>query len=84
MLFRSGFAWDSWGAIFAPSKTPRAIVNLWNREMHRAMAAPEVQQRLRAIGMEAAPSTPAELDAMVKEQMALVGSLAKAAGIKPQ
>jgi len=79
-----GFAWDSWGAIFAPSKTPRALVNLWNREMHRAMAAPEVQKRLRAIGMEAAPSTPEELDAMVKEQMALVGSLAKAAGIKPQ
>ena len=79
-----GFAWDSWGAIFAPSKTPRAVVSLWNREMHRAMAAPEVQERLRAIGMEVAPSTPAELDAMVKEEMAVVATLAKAAGIKPQ
>ena len=79
-----GFAWDSWGAIFAPSKTPRAIIDVWNREIHRAMAAPEVQKRLRAIGMEAAPSTPQELDAMVKEQMAIVANLAKAAGLKPQ
>ena len=79
-----GFAWDSWGAIFAPSKTPRAIIDLWNREMKRAMEAPEVQKRLRAIGMEAAPCTPQELDAMVKEQMAIVAKLAQAAGLKPQ
>jgi tripartite-type tricarboxylate transporter receptor subunit TctC len=79
-----GFAWDSWGAIFAPSRTPRAVIDLWNREMRRAMEAPEVQKRLRAIGMEASPSTPQELDAMVKEQMDIVGKLAKAAGLKPQ
>jgi tripartite-type tricarboxylate transporter receptor subunit TctC len=79
-----GFAWDSWGAIFAPSKTPRAIINRWNREIHRATEAPVVQKRLRAIGMEAAPSTPQELDAMVKEQMAIIAKLAKAAGLKPQ
>jgi len=79
-----GFAWDSWGAIFAPSRTPRAVIDLWNREMRRAMEAPEVQKRLRAIGMEASPSTPQELDAMVKEQMDIVAKLAKAAGLKPQ
>ena len=48
------------------------------------MSAPDVQVRLRAIGMEAAPSSPKELDALVKEQMALIGKLAKAAGLKPQ
>jgi tripartite-type tricarboxylate transporter receptor subunit TctC len=79
-----GFAWDSWGAIFAPSRTPRAVIDLWNREMRRAMEAPEMQKRLRAIGMEASPSTPQELDAMVKEQMDIVAKLAKAAGLKPQ
>lgn len=79
-----GFAWDSWGAIFVPAKTPRAVIDLWNREMHRAMTAPEVQKRLRAIGMEAAPSTPQELDAMVKKEMVVVGTLARAAGLKPQ
>jgi tripartite-type tricarboxylate transporter receptor subunit TctC len=79
-----GFQWDSWGAIFAPSKTPRAIINRWNHEIRRAVAAPDVQKRLRAIGMEAAPTSPEELDRFVKDQMAIIAKLAKAAGLKPQ
>jgi tripartite-type tricarboxylate transporter receptor subunit TctC len=79
-----GFEWDSWGAIFAPSKTPRPIVNKWNREIRRAVAVPDIQKRLRAIGMEAAPTSPEELDRFVKEQMDIIGKLAKAAGLKPQ
>ncbi len=79
-----GFQWDSWGAIFVPSKTPRAVINKWNRELRRAMAVPEIQKRLRAIGMEAAPTSPEELDQFVKEQMAIIAKLAKAAGLKPQ
>jgi len=79
-----GFQWDSWGAIFAPSKTPRAIVNKWNREIRRAVGMPEIQKRLRAIGMEAAPTTPEELDRLVKEQMNIIAKLAKTAGLKPQ
>lgn len=80
----AGFQWDSWGAIFAPSKTSRAIVNKWNSEIRRAVADPEIQKRLRAIGMEAAPTTPEELDRFVKEQMDITAKLAKAAGLKPQ
>ncbi len=79
-----GFQWDSWGAIFAPSRTPRAIISKWSREIGRAASEPDVQKRLRAIGMEAAPTTPQELDQFVKEQMAIVAKLAKAAGLKPQ
>jgi tripartite-type tricarboxylate transporter receptor subunit TctC len=79
-----GFQWDSWGAIFAPAKTPRAIISKWSREIGRAVSTPDVQNRLRAIGMEAAPTTPEELDAFVKEQMAIVAQLSKAAGLKPQ
>ena len=79
-----GFDWDAWGSMFMPAKTPRAIINLWNQGVRRAVSAPDVQVRLRAIGMEAAPSSPKELDALVKEQMALIGKLAKAAGLKPQ
>jgi tripartite-type tricarboxylate transporter receptor subunit TctC len=34
--------------------------------------------------MEAAPTSPEELDRFVKEQMDIIGKLAKAAGLKPQ
>lgn len=79
-----GFQWDSWGAIFAPSKTPRAIINKWNREIRRAVSVPEIRKRMRAIGMEAATTTPEELDQFVKEQMAIIAKLAREAGLKPQ
>ena len=79
-----GFRWDSWGAIFAPAKTPRAIVDKLNREVTAALAAPDVQKQMRALGAEPAPTTPAELDKFVTDELAVVAKLAKAAGITPQ
>ncbi len=77
-----GFRWDSWGGLFAPAKTPRAIINKLNREVVRVLNDPEIQQRFTALGMEAAPSTPEQLDKFVAEQLALVMQLAKKAGIQ--
>jgi tripartite-type tricarboxylate transporter receptor subunit TctC len=79
-----GFDWDAWGSLFMPAGTPRAVIDRWNQEVRRAVSAPEIEKRLRAIGMEAAPTSPRELDALVKEQMAVVGKLARAAGLKPE
>jgi tripartite-type tricarboxylate transporter receptor subunit TctC len=79
-----GFRYDSWGALFAPAKTPRAIINKLNREVGRALKVPEVEQRLHAVGIEPAPSTPAELDKFVVEQLKLARDLAQKAGIKPE
>ncbi len=79
-----GFRWDSWGAIFAPAKTPRAIVDKLNREMRRALGHPDVQKQMRALGADPAPTTPAELDKFVADELLVVAKLAKAAGITPQ
>ena len=77
-----GFRWDSWAGVFAPAKTPRAIVMKLNREIVRVLNDAEFQQRLSAFGMEAAPSTPEQLDKFLVEQIALVMQLAKKAGIQ--
>ena len=79
-----GFEWDAWGSLHAPAKTPRAIVNRWNEEVRRAATAPDIQKRLHAIGMDAVPTSPEEVEALVRQQMAVVAKLAKAAGIKPE
>jgi tripartite-type tricarboxylate transporter receptor subunit TctC len=79
-----GFRYDSWGAMFAPAKTPRAIVSRLNGEVTAALKRPEIQERLLAIGMEAAPSTPAELDRFVAEQLREAVALAQRAGLKPE
>jgi tripartite-type tricarboxylate transporter receptor subunit TctC len=79
-----GFRYDSWGALFAPAKTPRAIIDKLNRAVAVALKYPEVVQRLHAIGIEPVPSTPAQLDTFVGEQLKVAADLARRAGLKPE
>ena len=79
-----GFRFDSWGAIFVPGKTPRAIVNKLNSAITGALRQPDIQKQMRAFGAEPAPTTPAELDKFVIAELATIAKLAKAAGITPQ
>jgi len=78
------FRFDSWGGIFAPSKTPRAIINKLNREIVNAQHQPDVVRRMHALGAEPAPTTPAELDKVVLRELATIQKIANAAGIKPE
>jgi tripartite-type tricarboxylate transporter receptor subunit TctC len=79
-----GFQWETWSGIYAPSKTPRAIIEKLNREITGVLRMPDVQQRLLAMEAEPAPSTPAELDALVAREIVKIAELARKAGIKPQ
>jgi tripartite-type tricarboxylate transporter receptor subunit TctC len=78
------FRWDSWGAIFAPAGTPRAIVNRLNRAITAALRLPEIEKNMRALGAEPAPTTPAELDQFVIRDLLMVEKIAKLAGIRPE
>jgi tripartite-type tricarboxylate transporter receptor subunit TctC len=79
-----GFRFDSWGAMFAPAKTPRPIVERLNREIVNILKAPETGQRLFALGVEAAPTTAAELDRFIAAQVKEAIELARLAGIRPE
>jgi tripartite-type tricarboxylate transporter receptor subunit TctC len=79
-----GFRWETWVGILAPAKTPRAIVGKLNREITVILSMPDVQSRFVAMGAEAAPSTPSELDKLVASEIKRVGELARKAGITPQ
>jgi tripartite-type tricarboxylate transporter receptor subunit TctC len=79
-----GFRYDSWGAMFAPAKTPRPIIDKLNRVVAAALKQPDVVQRLHGIGMEPAPTTPAQLDRFVREQLKVSLDLARRAGLKPE
>jgi tripartite-type tricarboxylate transporter receptor subunit TctC len=79
-----GFRWDSWGGMFAPAKTPRAVVDRLNREVTAALRHPDVVKTMRSLGAEPAPTTPAELDKFVVQDVAAVEKIAKLAGLKPE
>lgn len=70
--------------LFAPSKTPRPIINKLNAEVVKALKLPEVSNRLAGQGAEPVGSTPEEYDAFVKKEIAKWQKVCKEAGIKPQ
>jgi tripartite-type tricarboxylate transporter receptor subunit TctC len=78
------FRWDSWGAVFAPAKTQRAIVKRLNAAMTEALRHPDVVKTMRNLGAEPAPMTPEELDRFVAGDLAMVAKVARAAGIQPE
>ena len=68
----------NWLALFAPAATPRPIIDRLNNEVVKALAAPDIRERLATSGMEASPTTPDQLGAMVKNDLAKWGPIIKA------
>ena len=77
-----GFEFNSWATIVAPAGTPREIVARLNAEIVKALAAPEVRERLLAQGLTPRGSTAEELRRSTREQLARYATLIKQAGIK--
>jgi tripartite-type tricarboxylate transporter receptor subunit TctC len=72
----------NWLALFAPAGTPRPVVDRLNTEVVRALRQPDVRDKLSSSGMDPSPSSPEELGAMVKADLAKWGPIIKAIGIK--
>jgi tripartite-type tricarboxylate transporter receptor subunit TctC len=66
-----GFFFHSWMGIFAPRGTPADIVNVVQREVAKALATPDMKERLASLGFEPVGSTPKELEAMFKSDIAM-------------
>ncbi len=73
---------DSWFAVFAPAKTPPAIVARLQQEIARVVRIPEVKQKLLEQGADGVGNTSAELDATVKAELKKWATLIQQAGIK--
>jgi tripartite-type tricarboxylate transporter receptor subunit TctC len=71
-----------WIGVFMPAKTPRDIVDRFHAAGSRALADPATRQGLAKMGVEAVPMSPAEMDALVRTDLAANAELIKAAGIK--
>ena len=71
-----------WNGMLVPAKTPRPIVDRLYTETTKVLALPDVQQKLKVQGVEPEPLTPAEMDAMIRREIALNLKIAKEAGLK--
>jgi tripartite-type tricarboxylate transporter receptor subunit TctC len=75
---------DSWCAMFAPAKTPAAIVARMQKEVARVVQVPEVRQKLVEQSADPVGSSPEELDRVVKNELKTWATVIRDAGIKAE
>jgi tripartite-type tricarboxylate transporter receptor subunit TctC len=73
-----------WHGIFAPARTPRAVIDKLNAAVAKTLSMPEMQEILAGQGVEPAPGTPEQLGTKLRDEYATFGKLIKASGIKPE
>ena len=71
-----------WNGLFAPAKTPQAILDRLHREVVKALATAEVKQRFADEGADPVGSTPSEFAAFFRSEAQKWADVAKRSGTK--
>lgn len=79
-----GFDVSSWFALFAPAKTPPAIIAKVQADTKAGIADPAVRAKMDALAAEPGGGTSAELGAFLQAEMKKWGDLIKEVGIKAE
>jgi tripartite-type tricarboxylate transporter receptor subunit TctC len=77
-------AYNFWVGALLPAKTPRDIVDRLNREIVKALQTPDVKERIFKLGGEPTSTTPAQFDALIKNELATNAVIVRAAGLMAQ
>ena len=77
-----GFEAGAFYVMFAPSRTPAAIIARLNQEVVRFLNHADTREKFFSAGLEVGSSTPEELAAKMKFEMARLGKLIKEVGIR--
>ena len=75
-----GYAGDLWVGLFAVAGTPPAVVDKLAAEVAAVTASPDVVEKFSALGAEVVRGGPAQLAAMVKDDLARWAPIVKASG----
>jgi tripartite-type tricarboxylate transporter receptor subunit TctC len=73
---------DAWYAVMAPGKTPAVLVARLNADVNAVMALPDVREQLVRQGLIPVTSTPGELAALIKADLARWSKVVKDANVK--
>ncbi|WP_423198505.1 Bug family tripartite tricarboxylate transporter substrate binding protein [Cupriavidus sp. H19C3] len=76
-----GFEARNWFAVVAPAGTPPDIVNLLNAHIAKAVAAPDMVQRMAAQGAIMEASSPEQVTALIKSDLAKWGKVIRDANL---
>ncbi len=76
-----GYEIDGWNGFMVPGGTPMPIVRLLHREITAILDQPDVRQRIQALGVEPAPSTPEQFSATLTRGIATWTKVVKDSGL---
>jgi tripartite-type tricarboxylate transporter receptor subunit TctC len=78
-----GFDVDNWYGMAVPAGTPREAIERIRNEVAKAMAVPEIRERLLSLGQVPVASRPDEFSRFIKAEREKWLKVIKQAGIKP-
>ena len=79
-----GLVVDIWYGVLAPAGTPAPIINRLNSEINKALAAPDLKDRLLGVGVQPLGTTPEQFGTFIRSEAGRYAKIIKAAGIKPE
>lgn len=80
----AGFEASSWNGLSVPARTPPEVIDCLAREVTLAIASPELQKELQALGMVGESSTPEQMTRRMKNDIAKWRGVIEKAGIPLQ
>ena len=78
------FVVDIWYGILAPAGTPAAVVGRLNGEINKALASPDLKERLLTAGIQPLGTTPEQFGSFIRSENVRFAKVIKDAGIQPQ
>ena len=79
-----GFDYSAWVGIFAPAKTPQAIIDRLSKEIEIVLKDPETDAKIRSIGAAPMIGDSKQLANLLNQEIAKAGKIVKDAGIQPE
>jgi tripartite-type tricarboxylate transporter receptor subunit TctC len=77
-----GYKRDGSHVMLAPAGTPKPILNRISAEVRRIFELPDVKERLRNYDYYVSPSTPDELDSILRADIATFSEVVRLAGLR--
>lgn len=79
-----GVALKEWEGLVAPAGTPKALVERWNQELFKVLAAPDLRAKLADLGMSVVPAhAPGDFAELIRRELDQWGRFVKATGLRP-
>ncbi len=73
-----------WYGISAPAGTPPDVISLLNKELRAILKQPDIQERLKGIGMESSDTTPEQFGQFIASETTRWGQLVRDSGAKAE